>query len=374
MMKSRLPKTIFVRILLAVVASTLFVLGVSQIVFFYNVWHGFDQFIQKQENEFFSENNKLGIFLSQEALATKQRVDEEFRETIILSIIFATSAGVIAGILSAFYISKQTTRPLRKLRKGIHKIARNKYTSKIPEEGLDEIKELIKEFNKLVNELHRVESLRENLVSDVTHELKTPLTKMIGQLEGMSDGIYALDKEHIQKVIDNVYQLEYLIEQLQELVQVRAGKITLDLRLVNLKNLVEQVMAGFQKEGVKTKISIPEKLTIRADINRLQEILDNLISNAFKFTPKGIISISASKNSLEISDTGKGIEKKDLPYIFERFYRAEKSRNKLHGGLGLGLSIVKELVKLHGWRIIVHSVYKRGTTFQIFFDGDQREI
>jgi two-component system sensor histidine kinase BaeS len=373
-MKSRFPKTIFVRILLAVVVSTIFVLTISQIIFFYNVWHGFDQFIQKQEQEFFSENNKLGIFHSQEALATKRRVDEEFRETIVLSIVFATSAGVIAGILSALYFSKQTTRPLRKLRKGIHKIARNKYTSTIPEEGLDEIKELIKEFNILVNELHHVESLRENLVSDVTHELKTPLTKMIGQLEGMADGVYEMDNEHLKKVIDNVYQLEYLVEQLQELVQVRAGKVILDLREVNLNNIVEQVMAGYQKEGIETKISIPKKLTVRADVNRLREILDNLINNAFKYTSKGVISISASRNFLEIRDTGKGINKEDLPYIFERFYRAEKSRNKLHGGLGLGLSIVKGLVELHGWKILVNSVYGKGTTFRILFNENKKTI
>ena len=228
-----------------------------------------------------------------------------------------------------------------------------------------EIKELIKEFNKLTSELERIEKLRADLVSDVAHELKTPLTKVRGQVEGIIDGVYKSSESHLNKILSNLDQLEYLVEKLQELTEIQAGKIKLVKKNIQLSELVENVISGYTGKDIEFAVDIPEKLKLRADKNRLTEVLDNLVNNAYKFTETGTISITAEEDRIIVKDTGRGIPKKDLPYIFERFYRVDKSRSKDTGGLGLGLAIVKELVEVHGWEIKVRSS-KKGTTFTVF--------
>ena len=245
--------------------------------------------------------------------------------------------------------------------------ARSNNFQEIPvSRSTNEIQDLIVEFNKLVKELNRIEKFRDDLVSDIAHELKTPLTNIIGQTEGVIDGLYKADTNHMKKIVSNVKQLEYLISQLQNLTQIRSGQIDLRKQDINLKSLIDSIASNYD-DKLLIKNNISKKLTIKADKNRLIEILDNLISNAVRHTKAGSITVNYANDQLEIIDTGEGIPQKDLPYIFERFYRVDKSRNKKTGGLGLGLTITKDLVEAHGWTITAKS--KKGTGTSIIIKG-----
>lgn len=357
--------SIFSRIVVAIVLTAGVTIGIIGLVIKKQINEGFDTFLHRQADEVYGGAGWGRLQTDEQRLQRLNQLTGEFEKTVNTSIVYASLSGFMLALASGLIVSKQITKPLGTLKQKIKLLSKNNY--KILNEGnkSSEIEALIKEFNSLVKELNRVEQLRENLVSDVTHELKTPLTKILGQLEGCLDGVYDCSEERIKKVIGNVNQLEDLISQLQKLVEIRAHKVKLNKKKIKLKPFIEGIKEGYIDQKVPLDINIQKGAIVHADKNRLREIIDNLLSNAFRYTSKGRVAVSYKNDKLIIADTGIGISKKDLPYIFERFYRTDKSRNSKTGGLGLGLSIVKELVMLHGWDINIQSNLGKGTTFTI---------
>lgn len=361
-------KTTFSKILISIVFTTSLALFAVSIFTMNSVNKGFRDFLKRQEEEFIVfKGIRNQLFEDFRKNQTHIKLVNEFQRTVNRSITWSSILAFSSAFIIGFIVSGQITKPIEKLKKLVVKVKENNYKYRLEEEGSEEIRSLICEFNQLVDELEEVEKLRENLVSDVAHELKTPITKLRGQLEGIIDGVYKADEKHLEKIVSNIEQLEYLIERLQDMVQIKSGKESLKKEKVFLRNLVDEIVSGYICDEINVRIDISDDLYINADRNKLREILDNLVSNAYKYTEKGVIEIIADSESLIIKDTGIGIAKKDIPYLFERFFRAEKSRNKISGGLGLGLSIVKELVEAHGWTIEVESKEGKGTSFILRF-------
>jgi two-component system sensor histidine kinase BaeS len=361
-------KTTTAQIVFAITVSTVIVALLLSYISFVQVNMHFTRFLEQQKQELgefcFGTGRYLAEVMQEDAYT---EMIGQFKHNITTSILLSALFSFIISLGVGSIISGQISSPLNKLRRAMRDISQNNYKTRVKEFGSDEIKELIHDFNVLASELERIENLRGELVSDVAHEVKTPLTKMKGQLEGILDGVYKPTPSQLNKILGNVNQLEYLLEQLQNFSELKAGKIRLKLVKLPLYKTIEDIISGYDGKDINFEIKIPQKLSICADKNKFIEIFDNLINNAYKYTEKGKITIQADKKFISISDNGPGISRNDLPYIFERFYRVEKSRNRKSGGLGLGLAIVQELVEAHGWRIYAESKIGQGTTFTIHF-------
>jgi two-component system sensor histidine kinase ResE len=227
----------------------------------------------------------------------------------------------------------------------------------------------------------RLEQMRKEFVANVSHELRTPISLIQGYAEAIMDGLAdnPEQRKHFLKIIhDEANRLKRLVDDLLELSRLQTGAIELNKEWVNVEQLCLQLRDKFKsaldQEGLAFRWEICDDATeIWADRFRIEQVLINLMSNAIRYAKKGSIKIDVGKDDqgflIKVSDTGAGIPARDLPYIFERFYRADKSRNRESGGTGLGLSIVKNIVDAHGGKITVESKEGEGTTFRIFLPG-----
>ncbi|MDA8339661.1 MAG: ATP-binding protein [Nitrospiraceae bacterium] len=276
--------------------------------------------------------------------------------------------GSLAVLLSVIF-SRKLTNPIKRLASAARAISEGNLKSRVNISGNDEITELSATFNKMSKTLEMQEALRKKLISNTAHELRTPLGAIRGELEGMIDGFIPMDKEHLQSLYEETGRLKNILEGIEELSQAQASALSLRKQQIELKPFLESILDRFNKlffdKGIFAELRCGEELMIYADPDRLSQIVINLLSNALKATETGgKIWISAGiKNSeafIEIGDTGHGIKEKDLPFIFERFYKTSE------GGLGLGLAIVKELVEAHEGIIEVKSEYGKGAVFTVY--------
>ncbi|MCE5194760.1 MAG: HAMP domain-containing protein [Nitrospiraceae bacterium] len=276
--------------------------------------------------------------------------------------------GGVAILLSIIF-SSRLTKPIKKLASAAKQISEGNLKSRVKSTGNDEIGKLSESFNIMAKSLELQESLRRRLISNTAHELRTPLSAMRGELEGIIDGLLPMNKEQIQSLYEETGRLKNILDGIEELTQAQISSLTLKKQLIEikpfLKNIIERFNKSFLDKGVSIKLESDEKLIINADPDRLSQIVINLLSNALKATKKGgsvLIKTGAqdSETFLEIKDTGCGIKEEHLPYIFERFYRLSDD------GLGLGLAIVKELVEAHSWRIEAKSIFDKGSTFTLY--------
>jgi signal transduction histidine kinase len=284
-------KTIFGKILIAITITVLITVSVVSIITSQQINKGFDVFLREREEEIYGRGYGAQRSDAQREERHKELL-EEFNKTTSKSILTAAAAGISLSLIISFLISKTVSNPLKKLKKQLEKISKNKYQKLDVKNSSEEINELVEEFNHLIDELKRVEQMREDLVSDVTHELKTPLTKITGRLEGCLDGVYKCDKEQIGRVLQNVQELESLISQLQRLVQIKARKIKIKKEDIKLNKFIENLYEDYNVQRIQFKNQVPQKSIIKADPNKLREILDNLLSNAIRYTKKGQISIT----------------------------------------------------------------------------------
>lgn len=283
---------------------------------------------------------------------------ENLQQVLLKVALLAVAISLFIGIAS----SRIFSRPLNRLSSGIQKLRRNDYKFKLEKTGTLDFDIVIEEFNRLIDELQRVEDLRKDLISDTSHELKTPLTSLTGQLEGIKDNVLDSSPERITKLLDNVYRLNDLVERLQEFSRIRNKNAKLRKQDLVLKDVLERVIDSLRndikKQNLKINVDISSEKRINADEYLLQRIFENFITNTLRYAQATEFTIRMNEGNLIIEDNGIGIDEEHLPFIFERFYRVEKSRNRKTGGLGLGLAIVQELVQSHGWKIEVESKTK----------------
>ncbi len=291
-------------------------------------------------------------------------------------VIMALALGII-GLTFGVLVSRSLTAPLNRLAEAARAIGAQNLSRRVKVEGTSEVRDMANAFNEMAIALEQTETLRRNLVADVAHELRTPLTVLQGNLLAILDEVYPMDSTEVARLYDQTRLLSRLVDDLHELSQADANKLALDLHPVQIDELVNNTAAKFdslaESEGVTLKVDrVADLPLILADSGRLSQVLHNLLNNALVHTTKGgqimiRVTHSGDKVILQVKDTGDGIPVENLPYIFNRFYRVDSSRNRNTGGTGLGLAIVKALVEAHGGRISVTSEGKvgQGSTFTV---------
>ncbi len=280
-------------------------------------------------------------------------------------------------IITIFNLYMRFGKPLENLFNTIDSVAEGNLTARVPDSKSDMFSELIKRFNKMVGELERADKQRRNLTADIAHELRTPLHIIQGNLEGVIDGVYQPTNEHINNTLDETKILVRLVNDLQTLSLAEAGQLPLHPTRFLLADLIHDLTSSFSSQAKSLEIHLESNikdssLEITADYDRLNQVLSNLISNALRHTPKGgkilieTESITSQERSVRIlvQDTGSGISPEDLPFIFDRFWRGDKSRSGRMNS-GLGLAIAKQLIEAHNGAIKVESEVRKGTTFTI---------
>lgn len=286
---------------------------------------------------------------------------------------------LLAGAL-AFSIFRGVTTPIADVMGAAEAVAEGDFSVQVPvpTRGPREFWRLAVSFNRMTARLNQLDQQRRNLTADVAHELRTPLHIIQGNLEAILDGVYEPTTGQINILLDEVRLLTRLVEDLQLLSTVESGQLTLKLEKVDLHELLTDVGTSFSGQmeaaGVELQIDVPEDpdgLQLQADPERLDQVISNIVANALRHTTRGgkiTISARSSEDHVQIlvADTGEGIAPQDLPYIFDRFWKGDRSRSRAAGeGSGLGLAISRNLVQSHGGTIRVESEPGLGTTFII---------
>ena len=284
---------------------------------------------------------------------------------------------IIAILLSAILaltLSRRFNKPILTIKENINYIKQGRYNRiKITETKAKELKQLSEEINDLAKSKENEEKLRKRLSNDIVHELKTPITTLSANLEAILDGIYKADNERIKILLDQTNRLSRLVNGLSKLTILETNSDEIEKTEVNISEMIKDIKITFEpainEKGLKSFSEIEEGILINGNEDKLLQSFVNVFSNALKYTEKGSISVKLyqKKKSIyfEISDTGIGIDEKDLPYVFERFYRADESRSRQTGGAGIGLSITRAVIQAHDGEIRVESNNKEGSKFTI---------
>lgn len=287
-------------------------------------------------------------------------------------------AGVAAAVLLITVIISvaggfRLVQPLRALTRAARRMSGGDESIRVRVRGSDEIGQLSAAFNELADSRARTESLRRAMVSDIAHELRTPLSNIRGWLEAVEDGVTKPDQAFIQSLSEEAALLQHIIDDLRDLATADAGNLRIHPERVHLPTLFEQVVAAQHADGINL-VHQASDLELDADPVRLRQIIGNLVTNAIRFTPPGgTVRLEGRRDGtdvvIDVIDTGTGISPDDLPKVFDRFWRAEQSRNRHTGGSGLGLAIVRSLVEAHHGQVTATSVVGEGSTFTVRLPG-----
>lgn len=284
--------------------------------------------------------------------------------------IFAVVLSAIAGITISHSISK----PVLNVVNATNLIADGDYSNKVNVRSkIEEINNMINSVNKLANNLEEQENLRKVLTRDISHELRTPLTTISVQVEALIDGIWEPTEERLKSIYDEIERLTRLVGSLEKLSMYEEDNSLISKENVDIKELINTLIINFEKQLLDKKINLSLSLNpikIYCDKDKISQAIINILSNSIKYSNEGstiyINTFDDRKyNYISIKDTGIGIDKDDIKYIFERFYRADKSRNRKSGGIGVGLTISKTIVEKHNGTIIVKSKINCGSEFII---------
>jgi two-component system OmpR family sensor kinase/two-component system sensor histidine kinase BaeS len=272
----------------------------------------------------------------------------------------------VLTLLIGFMLVRRVVTPLADVIAAAHAVADGDLTTRVQVRGPGDLRGLSDSFNRMAGSLERNDRERRDLLADIAHELRTPLTVMRGKLEGIVDGVYPADESHIAPVLEETYLLERLVEDLRLLTLAESGQLHFDRQQVDLGELAQQAADLFTAEASEKGVAITVEAasdlqTVSADPQRLSQVIGNLVSNALRYVPEGgRVAITARSVAggveLAVSDNGPGVPEADLPRLFDRFWRGEKSRSRAAGGAGLGLAIARQLVETQGGAIAASNI------------------
>ncbi len=316
----------------------------------------------------------VGNFMVVPVPATKNSAGEsDYIASINRSLFLAIGMAGLIAVALTLALSRGILQRVRALTRTVQKMERGDLNQRVDNGAQDEIGKLAHAFNAMADSLARVEQLRRNMVSDVAHELRTPLSNIRGYLEALQDGLVQPTHETIDSLFEEAMLLNRLVDDLQELAIAEAGQLKLARQKVAVGDLVDKAVQALQplatEHAVNLQSSVANHLSdVYVDAERIGQILRNLLSNAVEYTPPGgQVAIKASQvdQHIQVSvyNNGVGIAPEHLPNVFERFYRVDSSRTRATGGSGLGLAIVKQLVEAHGGRVWAESVPEKDATF-----------
>jgi len=303
--------------------------------------------------------------------------EQRFIETTNKAMLYASLGAVALAVILGLVFTQTLLRPLSKLSTAISNMEQGELSQIVETNSGDELGEVIQGFNKMSAALSAANARRDQMTADIAHELRSPLTVINGYLEAMQDGSLELSKERLAIVQDEVNQMNRLVDDLRTLALADSGQLNIQKAEVNIKNLFDHLSKSYKLMAESKRLQLTfvnyGYKTLFADEGRLIQVLSNLLNNAFRHSdPDGKIAVKAYNLSdgstvIEVEDTGEGIPENDLPYVFNRFYRVDNSRQIKEGESGLGLSIVKAIIEAHNGQVDVRSEVGKGTTFTVTF-------
>ena len=285
--------------------------------------------------------------------------------------LIAGGAAIAAALLIAFLLAQTLTRPLRRLRDTAERMERGEVDARVEAGGPPELEALGRALNRLAETLEHEEENRKANAADLAHELRTPVNALLSRIEAVQDGILA-GPENLEAMHTEVLRLTRLLNDLARLADAERPGLLLDKVPIDLAAVVERVADSFAPHFTETGVALrveAQHVLVAGDEGRLEQIVTNLVSNAWRYTEAGEVSVllrrEASDAVLEVADSGVGIPAEDLRHVFTRFWRGDRSRSRATGGAGIGLAIVRELVRAHDGRIDVDSTPGVGSTFRV---------
>jgi signal transduction histidine kinase len=302
-------------------------------------------------------------------------LQEAFLTTTNRAVLLAGLAAGAAALLIGTLLFVGIMRPLRSLQSAAQQVAAGDLTARVPVRNRDELGTLAESFNQMASGLDHQQQLRQQMVADIAHELRTPISVIQGTLEAMLDGILQPDLAEVRDLHTETRRLSRLVDDLRMLSLADAGQLALVRGPLDLAGLVESVVGRMaplaETRGVELAAQVERPVPpVDGDADRLAQVLTNLIDNGLRYTPSGgHVTVSLKHQGgrlrLAVADDGPGIPAEELPYIFERFWRGDRSRSRHSGGSGIGLAIVRQLVELHGGTVEVESRVGQGSTFVV---------
>ncbi len=299
----------------------------------------------------------------------------DFLGAVKRSVLVAGLAAATLAIFLGSILFVQITRPLRNLSRAAQGIAEGDLEQRVRVGSRDEVGQVALAFNRMAETLQQYATERRNMISDVAHELRTPLSVIQGNLEAMLDGVLPTTTDELALLHQETLLLNRLIDDLRTLSLAETGQLHLQVRPFEPGMLVQQVVERMRLSAQEKNISLQTEIggdlpTVSGDPDRLTQVMTNLVDNAVRYNPAGthvIVGACAVSQGVElsVSDNGPGIPAGEVAYLFDRFWRAEKSRNRATGGSGLGLAIVKQLVEAHQGQVLVESQIGKGTRFRV---------
>lgn len=284
-------------------------------------------------------------------------------------VVGATTAGGLS-----YWMTQRVVKPLIRMEEITKKFAAGQLEERVPPSEIPEVDQLSASFNRMAATLEGVEQRRRELVSDLSHELRTPLTVLRGYLEGLADGTIDPSPDIYLRLSRETTRMQRLVNDLQELSKMEAGYLPIDARSLDLQPLLAAIVQRFSDQLLAENSPLmlldypPDTPMVLADPFRVEQILVNLIGNALRYTPSGSVTVQVRSEPdrvwVAVVDTGQGMAEEDLPHVFERFWRADRSRDRNSGGTGIGLAICRRLVELQGGTIEVRSELNKGSTFR----------
>jgi two-component system, OmpR family, sensor histidine kinase BaeS len=304
--------------------------------------------------------------------------ESNFLKAIQQYILVAVALTILLAFVMSILFSRKLTEGFQKLLQGTKALKQHQLDIEIPLDNLsEEMKELAISFNELAKSLAKEERLRKQFTWDLAHELRTPLATLRSQIEAYQDGIWEPTPQRLQQSHEELMRLVRLVNELEKLLAAENPQIKLDMVKLNPEDILirmyDSFSLSFKQKGVGLIVESFEPIHVfLGDKDRVIQILTNIINNALKYTPEGkMVRLSVFENNelvgFSVDDEGTGIPNEDIPHVFERFYRGDKSRDRKTGGIGIGLSIVKALVDAHNGKIGIDSQIGKGTTVTILF-------
>jgi len=300
--------------------------------------------------------------------------ERAFLNSIRNSLWLAALVAILTGVGLGYFFSRLISGPMRQLTLAARKVATGDFSQRVSIKTDDEIGEVSVAFNTMAEQLAAKEKSRRQLLADIAHELRNPLSIIQGNLEAWLDGVITPAPDQVASVYDETVLLSRLITDLRDLSLAEAGQLKLYQNATELSEFIFAEIGSVQNRCQEKQISISAELPsglplVLIDKDRIRQVLHNLVDNALRYTPAGgNIKIGADYDkpgwvTVSVSDTGAGIARKDLPHVFDHFYKADRSRQRGHGGAGIGLAMVEQVVELHGGTVWVKSRKGKGTTF-----------
>ena len=300
------------------------------------------------------------MVLMDEYMVSPTDTHRAFLTAVHRYLLWASLVALGLAFLLSYLLTRRVLRPLVQMSEASRQIAAGNFSTRIEAAGNDEIGELGRAFNRMSDSLERLEQLRKSMVSDVAHELRTPLTNLRGYLEGLSDGLIPPDRATFDMLQQENLRLVNLVEDLGQLARADAASAYLDRRPIDLAGCIDEMLElyriNIEEKRLRVVTQFTEDATVPADRDKLLQAVRNLIDNCLKYTPAdGRVTISGARTAgglrVDFVNDGPGIPEAELPFVFERFFRAEYSRSRDVGGAGIGLAIVKQLIEAHGGRV-----------------------